>query len=122
MVCEGEQRCASPYLRHVMRADHIVHRRVVFFASKQGFAAGSRFRRYDIHFSIPTFPTQREFSSHRQQARGHALQDAPADWQLPITSDKDEAAGKFIDIFLAELVADLRIESSIGGIDPLPPR
>jgi hypothetical protein len=30
--------------------------------------------------------------------------------------------GKFIDIFLAELVADLRIESSIGGIDPLPPR
>jgi hypothetical protein len=28
--------------------------------------------------------------------------------------------GKFIDI--AELVADLRIESSIGGIDPLPPR
>jgi hypothetical protein len=30
--------------------------------------------------------------------------------------------GKFIDIFLAELVADLRIESSIGGINPLPPR
>jgi hypothetical protein len=28
--------------------------------------------------------------------------------------------GKFIDIFLAELVADLRIESSIGDIDPLP--
>jgi hypothetical protein len=28
--------------------------------------------------------------------------------------------GKFIDI--AELVADLRIESSIGGIDPPPPR
>jgi hypothetical protein len=30
--------------------------------------------------------------------------------------------GKFIDIFLVELVADLRIESSIAGIDPLPPR
>jgi hypothetical protein len=30
--------------------------------------------------------------------------------------------GKFVDIFLVELVADLRIESSIGDIDPLPLR
>jgi hypothetical protein len=56
--------CASHYLRHAMRADHIVHGRVVFFASKQGFAAGSGFRRSDIHFaiihfSIPIFPAQR---------------------------------------------------------------
>jgi hypothetical protein len=29
-----------------------VHRRVVIFASKQGFVAGSRFRRPDIHFSV----------------------------------------------------------------------
>src|SRR3982074_1720129 len=69
MVREGEQSCASHYLRHAMRADHIVHRRVVIFASKQGFAAGSRFRRPDIdfsitHFTVPIFPTQKEFSSH----------------------------------------------------------
>src|ERR1700716_1720313 len=69
MVREGEQSCASHYLRHAMRADHIVHRRVVIIASKQGFVAGSRFRRPDIHFSIthftiPIFPAPREFSSH----------------------------------------------------------
>jgi hypothetical protein len=29
---------------------------------------------------------------------------------------------EFVDIFLVELVADLRIESSIGDIDPLPLR
>src|SRR5260221_12875281 len=63
MIGEGEQSCTSHYLRHAMRADHIVHRRVVFFASKQGFAAGSRFRRYDIHLSIPILPTQRGFTA-----------------------------------------------------------
>src|SRR3979490_778991 len=81
MVREGEQSCASHDLRHAMRANHIVHRGIVFFASKQGFAAGSGSRRSDIdfsitHFTIPILPTERILIA-RTRCRRRSLRRAP---------------------------------------------